>query len=114
MADLVLTVRVPQMVTTMHGRGRTRAFSAPEIVPLASPTRVLSVRRVMRCGLPSDLEVEADAFIPEQYRGQISGQRDRWITPEIRRCVVMVADNRKTLAPFLASGDFEWKFGDES
>jgi hypothetical protein len=112
MGDLVLTVRVPQPVTCLYGRGRTRAFTSEEEVPLASPTRVLAIRRVERGGVVSETELEADAFIPEQYRGMISGPRDRWLTPEVRRCVVMVADNRKSVAAFVGSGDREWRLAD--
>jgi hypothetical protein len=108
MAELVLTVRVPQIVTTLHGRGRVRAYSGEALVPMASPTRVFALRRTTHKGIVSDTVLEADAFIPEHYRGQIGGHRSAWLTPEIRRCFVFVEDNRKSLRPFLESGDAEW------
>jgi hypothetical protein len=103
MADLVLTIRVPQAGRVVYGEGRARLWPIEHLVPLV--TRVVALRRIVRGGALDESELEADAFIPEIYREQISGRRDQWITPEIRRSLVWVSDNRKSLAPFLESGE---------
>jgi hypothetical protein len=97
-----LTVQIPVLVGKAYGKYRNRIFYEPADTPIE--TTVHAVRLV-----PKKPElVEVDAFIPENYRGQIEGARSAWVSDEVRKCFARVSDNRKSLRPFLDSGDAEW------
>lgn len=96
-----LTIQIPVMSAEFHGRGGTRIFYAAKFMP------ILTTVSVLRRHPGNDMTIEAEAFIPEQYRGQIDGLRSAWVTPEIRKCVCYVGDNPKTLREFMESGEQE-------
>jgi hypothetical protein len=64
---------------------------------------------VNRLGLPKVQNKErpfvwVDAWIPEDRRKGIPIMDHAWVEPGVYRTRAYVDDNRKTLAPFLASG----------
>jgi hypothetical protein len=109
---LVLTILVPQPVTVIYGRYRNRFSTQESLQPLITSCRAL--RRVIWNGVMSESEIEVEAFIPEHMRRSICGARSSWIDDEWRRSVAAIADNRKSLAAFIESGDREWKFEEKS
>jgi hypothetical protein len=65
--------------------------------------------RVLRVALPKrqsdDLPfVIVDVWIPEEKRGGIPVLDPKWIEPGVYRTMALIKKNRRTLAPFLASG----------
>ena len=50
--------------------------------------------------------MRADVDLPEKYREH--AMQSGWNKDGTYRVEVVVNHNRKTLAPFIASGDFEW------
>jgi hypothetical protein len=104
---MVLKVQVPQEVTVFYGKYRNRMSAVEDLVPLI--TSVRAIRRIFIDGRRDEVAIEADAFIPPHHRKSILGPRSKWIDDEYRRCLVYIQDNRKTLAPFIASGELEQK-----
>jgi len=98
---MILTVQIPVLVPEIYGKFKNRISYTTKLMPIV--TRVVAVRRTVIAG-----EVEADAFIKDEYRRQIDGAKSKWIDAEYRRCVCYVEDNPKTLRAFLESGDAEW------
>ena len=103
---MVLEVQVPQEVTVFYGKFKNRISAVEDLVPLHTSVRAL--RRIIVDGLRDEVAIEADAFIPERYRKSVLGHRSKWSSDEYRWCLVYVHDNRKTLAPFIESGDAQW------
>ncbi|WP_250528824.1 hypothetical protein [Caballeronia sp. ATUFL_F1_KS4A] len=58
--------------------------------------------------------VWADAWIPEHYRSRIPILDSKWIAQGVYRAKAFIDDNRKTLAPFLASGLEEMDVSEEA
>lgn len=101
-----LQVQLPVLVARIYGKYRNRITHEAGWESLL--TTVHAVRYISPDDGPDVTMVEADAFIPEHRRRGLDVRASRWVTPEILRVNVWVAENRKTLAPFLASGDREW------
>ena len=97
---MILTVQIPVAVTRPYGRGGSRLSYETTLMPIV--TNCVAIRRAAG-GL-----LEADAFIKDEYRGQIEGPASKWIDIEYRRCICRADENRKTLRDFLESGDAEW------
>lgn len=93
-----LQIQIPVQVGETYGRYKNRIFYSSKFVPLLTSVSLL------RRHPGNDTTIEVEAFIPEQYRKHIDGARDKWVTPEIRKCVCYYADNRKTLREFMESG----------
>lgn len=70
-------------------------------------TTVDGLCRVVFKGGVQENCVSARAFVPERFRGYLREQK-RLVDGEYVWCLAMVEHNRKSLAPFLASGDREW------
>lgn len=105
-----LKVEVPSIVPVMYGRGRHRISHLSESMEYDASPRV--VRRIRFRDGSFDLDrVEVEVFVPRDRRRAIEAKREDWldIGPDGAwlRCKALVSKNRKTLAPFLASGDFE-------
>ncbi|CAE6811422.1 hypothetical protein R69746_05638 [Paraburkholderia aspalathi] len=63
-------------------------------------------------GIRGATYIRADVELPEKYRNQ--KLMDLWNPDGTYPVEVVVNHNRKTLAPFLASGDLEWDVREES
>jgi hypothetical protein len=96
-----LTIQIPVLVAEIYGKYKNRITYTTRLQPIL--TSVSAIRRVEG----DDVAIEVDAFIPEQYRDQIDGSHMKWISPEMRRCVCYIDDNRKTLRDFIESGEQE-------
>jgi hypothetical protein len=109
---LIVTIRVPMRVAILHGKYRNRISYQSSMQPLNA--RAMAMRRIAidGSGTFNSGKIEVDAYISPDDRDLIEGGGTCWITPEIRRCVAYLSDNRKTLAPFFASNEPEWR--DES
>jgi hypothetical protein len=102
---MVLTTEVPSLVAVEHGRFRRISY-VPGDVEFVSRVRV--VRRLrQRDGSFEAERVEVEVFVPEDRRRSVETPRSNWIDGEYLRCKALVAKNRKTLRPFLESGEFE-------
>lgn len=79
------------------------------IGPVEQPieTMVDGLRRQEFKGQLADDYVFALAFAPETYRSYLR-ERGRLVGEDHVWCIARVADNKKSLAPFFASGDVEW------
>lgn len=108
---MVLEVQVPQEVTVFYGKYKNRISAVEDLVPLHTSVRAL--RRIVVDGVRDEVAIEADAFIPERCRKGVLGPRSKWSDDEHRWCLVYVQANRKTLAPFIASGELEQKIGED-
>jgi hypothetical protein len=97
-----LTVQLPVLAPRLYGKYRNRIAYEQQLMPIE--TTVHAVRLIK----DDPGAVEVDAFIPEQYRGQIDGPRSKWVDTEVRRCIAWIEDNPKSLRAFLESGDAEW------
>ncbi|PVX86458.1 hypothetical protein [Paraburkholderia unamae] len=71
-------------------------------------TTVYVVRRSVTKGVMSDEVVLVDAFIPPNYRKGISGRDHTWRSGGVLRCSARVSMNKRSLAPFIESGEKRW------
>jgi hypothetical protein len=85
-------------------KGRTAVGEVEQLVE----TMVDGLRRREFKGVLAEDLVLARAFVPEQFRRHLR-EKGRLIDGEYAWCIAMLADNKKSLAPFIASGDREWK-----
>ncbi|MBB3256885.1 hypothetical protein [Paraburkholderia sp. WP4_3_2] len=76
-------------------------------VEQAAETMVIALRRVEFQGVIDEHLVRALAFVPDQFRAYLR-QSSRLVDGEYAWCFARVTDNKKSLAPFMASGDREW------
>ncbi|POR54559.1 hypothetical protein B0G62_102167 [Paraburkholderia eburnea] len=103
MRPIRLQVQMPTIgVFSIKGR------SAVGEVEQLTETMVIALRRSEHNGVIAEDCVRALAFVPEQFRVHLS-ERRRLIDGEYAWCFARLADNKKSLAPFMASGDREWK-----
>ncbi len=98
-------IRIPSETRWRTPRGRNGRRYAVEPFRLTSALETA----VYRLALPKVQNtmqpfVWVDAWIPEDRREGIPIRDDGWIEPGVYRTRALIADNRKTLAPFLASG----------
>lgn len=70
-------------------------------------TMVVALRRYEFKGALVEDSAHALAFVPDEFRLYLS-ERRRLVDGEYVWCNVKFSDNRKSLAPFMASGDREW------
>ena len=71
-------------------------------------TTVFVVRRSVTKGVASEDVVLVDAYIPAHYRKGISGRLHTWRSGSVLQCTARVAMNKRSLAPFMASGEQKW------
>ncbi|MFX1675189.1 hypothetical protein PWR63_23565 [Paraburkholderia sp. A2WS-5] len=102
MKPIRLQVQMPT-IGMFSIKGRTAVGEIEQLVE----TMVDSLRRPELKGVLADDLVLARAFVPEVFRPHLR-ETGRLIDGEFAWCVAMLADNKKSLAPFLASGDREW------
>ena len=88
------------MLAAYEYRGRLVYDRAYE--PLV--TRVLAVRY-----RPGADTVEVDAWIPEARRRGVDAPKGAWVGDGVLRTRARIDQNRKSLAPLLASGELEWR-----
>lgn len=79
---------------------------------IAIESQVHALRKFLFQGKPYAFAIDALAFIPEHYRAQIPRAKAVWVNDELLWVRVGVPRNAKTLAPFMASDDMEWKLGE--
>lgn len=99
--------------------GRVRMFGVTLIQarPRVFETRV---RKVWRIVTPADMfeesyeraQVGVEAWIPEYYRADIEAKPHQW-NGEYLLVSADIALNRKSLAPFMASGALEQQFSED-
>ncbi|WP_322069948.1 hypothetical protein [Paraburkholderia bannensis] len=103
MKPIRLQVQMPVIGVFSIGR-RSGVGEVEQLVE----TTVTGLRRSEHNGLRVEGSAMALAFVPEQFRRHLRetkrllGDEHAWLT-------VKLADNRKSLAPFMASGDLEWE-----
>lgn len=102
---MILEIQIPVLVTVTYGKYKNRFSVQPKLMPIV--TSVSALRLISG----DNIAIEVDAFIPESLRGQIDGPRSKWRTPEIRKCICYIDDNRKTLRDFIESGAQELILG---
>lgn len=71
-------------------------------------TMVIALRRIEFKGALVEDSVRALAFVPDAFRTHLR-EKGWLIEGEYTWCAAALADNKKSLAPFMASGDREWK-----
>lgn len=101
-----LNVLMPELSPVMVGRYKNRISHVEHDVLLE--TTVYVIRRIALNGKYDGKQIVAHAYVPPQYRGGIDAKDWRWQDAETLRVLVNIADNRKTLAPFLDSHEPEW------
>lgn len=103
MQHLRLEVLIPTLgVVEYAGRARISEVDAP------TETTVYGLRRHMFEDKLSETSVQALAYIPPSKAAGIDRADSRWVGDELFWCWTRVARNKKSLAPFLASGDRQW------
>ncbi|MFD1556016.1 hypothetical protein ACFSHT_10325 [Paraburkholderia silviterrae] len=103
MKPIRLQVQMPTIgVFSIKGRSAVGEIEGP------IEAMVHGLRRVEFKGQIADDYVRALAFVPEQFRSHLR-ESGRLVGAEHAWCTATLADNKKSLAPFLASGDDEWK-----
>lgn len=85
-------------------KGRT---SVGEVEQLTE-TMVIALRRSEFKGALVEGSARALAFVPDEFRPHLR-EKGALIDGEYAWCGAKLADNKKSLAPFMASGDREWK-----
>jgi hypothetical protein len=97
-----LQVQMPTVgVFSIKGR------SAVGEVEQLTETMVIALRRVEFKGALDELTIRALSFVPDVFRSHLR-EKGRLIDGEYAWCTVLLADNKKSLTPFMASGDREW------
>ncbi|WP_434663504.1 hypothetical protein P5W99_24500 [Paraburkholderia sp. A3BS-1L] len=105
MKPIRLQVKMPT-IGVFSIKGRSAVGEVEQLVE----TMVDGLRRSEFKGVIAQDRVLVRAFVPELFRRHMR-ETGRLIDGERAWCVAMLEDNRKSLAPFLASGDREWKMG---
>lgn len=103
MKPIRLQVQMPTI-----GIFEIRGRSAVGEVEQLTETMVIALRREEFRGAVNDQQARALAFVPQVFRAHLR-EMGRLIDGEYVWCTAKFADNRKSLAPFMASGDREWK-----
>lgn len=103
MKPIRLQVEMP-VIGTFSIKGRSGAGEVEQLVE----TTVIGLRRREYNGALVGRSAMALAFVPEQFRRHLR-ETKRLVDGEYAWCVATVAGNKKSLAPFMASGDREWK-----
>jgi hypothetical protein len=106
MRPIRLQVKMPT-IGVFSIKGRSAVGEVEQLVE----TMVDGLRRREFKGALADDLVLARAFVPEQFRRHLS-ETGRLVDGEHTWCVAMLEDNKKSLAPFMASSDREWKAED--
>ena len=101
---MILTVLFP---TEAPYEFRGRIIVSDALMPLV--TRVRAVRRLAK----DDRRVEVEAFVPERMRRSIK-PLSRFVTSEYARMTANIAENKKSLAAFLDSGEAELLIPEEA
>ncbi|MFP3705935.1 hypothetical protein [Paraburkholderia tropica] len=103
MKPIRLQVQMPTLgVFTIKGR------SAIGEIEQLTETMVIALRRVEFKGVLDEQTVRALAFVPDVFRPHLRCE-GRLIDDEYAWCLAHVVDNKKSLAPFMASGERECK-----
>lgn len=102
MKPVRLQVRMP-VIGVFSIKGRSGVGEVEQLVE----TMVDGMRRREFKGVLAENLALVRAYVPEQFRPHLRETR-RLIDGERAWCVAMLADNKKSLASFLASGDREW------
>ncbi|WP_321814597.1 MULTISPECIES: hypothetical protein [unclassified Paraburkholderia] len=105
----MLTCEVPSVVAVEHGRYRRVSYVPGDIEYEARPRVVRRIRRAD--GSIEHERVEVEVFVPRARRAGVEARRDAWLDADDLgawlRCKALVSKNRKTLRPFLESGELE-------
>lgn len=102
MKPIRLQVKMPSIgVISVRGHVRSGDVEAPV------ETMVDALQRLEFNGALTSDAVRVRAFVPPIYRAHLR-QRGRLIGVDRVWCFAYVEDNKKSLAPFMASGDLEW------
>ncbi|WP_321867256.1 hypothetical protein [Paraburkholderia tropica] len=103
MKPIRLQVQMPTIgVFTINGR------SAIGEVEQLTETMVIALRRVECKGVLDEQTVRALAYVPDVFRPYLR-DKGRLVDGEYVWCAARLADNKKSLATFMASSDREWK-----
>lgn len=102
MKPIRLQVQMPTI-----GLYSIRGRSAIGEVEQLTETMVVALRRVAFKGVLDEQVVRALAFVPDVFRPHLRSE-GRLIDGEYVWGFAKLADNKKSLAPFMASGDREW------
>ncbi|WP_321953127.1 hypothetical protein [Paraburkholderia bannensis] len=103
MKPIRLQVRMPVIGMFSIG-GRSGVGEVEQLVE----TTVTGLRRSEHNGVQVEGSAMALAFVPEQFRRHLR-ETKRLVGEEHAWVAAKLADNKKSLAPFMASGDREWK-----
>ncbi|WP_176079336.1 hypothetical protein [Paraburkholderia tropica] len=99
MKPIRLQVQMPTLgVYSIKGR------SAIGGVEQLTETMVIALRRVEFKGVLDEQVVRALAFVPDVFRPHLR-DKGRLVDGEYAWCAARLADNKKSLAPFMASGE---------
>jgi hypothetical protein len=101
MKPLRLQVQMP-MIGMFSIGGRAGVGEIEQL----TETMVIALRRMERKGALSEDSARALAFVPVEFRRHLRETR-RLVGEEHAWVAVRLADNKKSLAPFMASGDLE-------
>ncbi|QBR00489.1 hypothetical protein [Paraburkholderia pallida] len=102
MKPIRLQVEMP-VIGTFSIKGRSGSGEIEQPVE----TTVIGLRRREYNGVLVARSAMALAFVPEQFRRHLR-EAKRLVDGEYAWCVATAAANKKSLAPFMASGDREW------
>lgn len=105
MNPIRLHVLMPQ-IGVFEICGRTSVGEVEDLVE----TMVDRMKRQEFKGALVEGSVWVRAFAPDQFRFHLRESK-RLIDGEYVWCIAKLSDNKKSLAPFIASGDLEWKTG---
>lgn len=105
----MLTCEVPSIVAVDRGRYGRVSYVPGDIEYEARPRVVRRIRLADGAFDPNRVEVEV--FVPRARRGGVEAKRDAWRDADELGawlvCRALVSKNRKTLRPFLESGEIE-------
>ncbi|WP_310630802.1 hypothetical protein [Paraburkholderia sp.] len=103
MKPIRLQVQMPTI-----GVFKIKGRSAIGEVEQLTETMVIALRRLEFKDAMNEATIRALAFVPEGFRPHLRAEK-RLIDDEYAWCFAHLDDNKKSLAPFFASGDREWK-----
>lgn len=104
------SIRLQVLMPTI-GMFSIKGRSAVGEVEQLTETMVIALRRREHRGVLAEDRASALAFVPETCQPHLR-EKGRLINGEYAWCVATLKDNRKSLAPFMASGDREWTLED--
>ncbi|WP_321878457.1 hypothetical protein [Paraburkholderia bannensis] len=106
---LMLTCEVPSVVAVEHGRYGRVSYVPGDVEYEARPRVVRRIRRADGSLDPDRVEVEV--FVPRARRAGVEAKRGAWRDADELGawlvCRALVSKNRKTIRPFIESGELE-------